>query len=444
MTSYAEALNDLPPFIRGDFFKKKPRYPKAFMAGIASSSPHIFRDMDSVAASETWEEIKDRFKVLHRYAQDFYGQDNGTVDIPSYVYEAFAILCHGGNNAAQITGLSEPARIIIEDVSRLRGDPYPRQNDHTSVDARFLFLLTTLINMPGYASFYAKTPAPERNKDPFYLEFLLAMRTLDGQESALEFNILRNIQRIEFMLDFEDHPYFSKHLNLLRTFAADSLAAEELLKKLDLPATDTMVKALALADLEFENSGLTGADKTLAIMLTPCAQTRMLMDFLPDVGNDFLVFSMLLPFMQSDHWEGYKNQWFGETAEQYDDWYNWIAHGEEPEKPLSQNTIGMLSNILAASDIVQIERISLLLKQDEKKYKPVMYEHSLIEAKVSLMRVRSTAQILSAADPELRKTLSAMMSSAFNDLHALSGKYPFLQHSIDLQSGVLIYDEPSL
>ncbi len=91
-----------------------------------------------------------------------------------------------------------------------------------------------------------------------------------------------------------------------------------------------------------------------------------------------------------------------------------------------------------------MERISLLFKQNEDLYKPVMYEQSLIHAKSALMHIREAAQSRPASDMGLRKLRGGLMFGTFADLHMISEYYPALQAPMNLEEGTPIYEEPSL
>jgi hypothetical protein len=441
--SFSDALKELPDFVRKDLFRTKIRYPGAFLSSVAKSAPHIFREVAPEEAEEIWDDIKDQFSTLARYAEDFFPKDSkNEIQVSDETYEVFGFLCNGHDQAERSAPLSKKGQEILEQINKLRWDPYPRQADYAGNEARFLFLLMNLINSFTYASFYAATPKPREDAALFYYGFQLPMRTLNPEASKLEHDILQNVKRIEFMLDFEDHPYFSHHLNILRQSKKSTLTAQELLEKLGLPVTDNMANTIILANYEFADFGMIDTDKTLAMMLSSYAHTKLLMEADPDRNPDILAFSMLLPSMNSPYWKQHKEEWFGEQrTESYEYWYNWIIVGNKPQKPFPKKIREALSNVRAAWDIVELERISLLFQQHGKDPTPISYEDSLIEAKASLMQIRETAQTIRAANIHLQKLRTSMMYSAFAEMHALSEYYPALQQMMNVAEGTPIYDD---
>lgn len=420
-------------------------YPAAFLSGVGKSAPLAFKGNNDDSIESTWDEMKDHFVSLRYYAQDFFPlNDKKKPEIPDVVYEVFGALCHDFGRTVLPENISDDARQILSEINFLRMDAYPRQTDYASQEARFIFLLISYIQSFSYANHYAESAAPRKYEALFQENFLNPMRTLDPEASRLENNIIRNIQRIEFMLAFENHPYYAEHLKFIRETAENSLNSHTMLRHLGLPPTDHMTKALIIGNTHLAEYNMIAADRTLALLLSPYAPTKLLRACIPDIEEEFLVFSMLMPFIKSGEWNHWKDEWFGDSALKFEAWHDWATSGIEPASPLPEDVSDKLAAINAASDIMDLERLSLLLLQDESPTKPILYEQSLIDAKVSLMNIRETALMRPTSYEDLARLRMDLLSSAFRSLHNLSERYPMLLKKIEIVDNRPSPQDPAL
>lgn len=430
-----DAFNSLPAPVRSDIFRTKAFYPAAFLSGINKTAELIFQGQTDEEIRETWDRAKSYLTELSQYASDFFpADDKNIIQVPDAVYEALGLICHNiGTTQPPPETASDGAKQILAQINFLRVDPYPRQTDYACEEARFLFLLISYIQSFSYASHYAEARAPRQHDALFQQNFLNPMRTLNPKDSRLENNIVRNIQRIEFMLDFEDHPYFAEHLNFIRSTQEGSISSHKLLFRLGLPPTELMTKTVIIGNSHLAEHGMVSADRTLALLLSPYAPTKLLRACLPDIEEDFLALSMLLPFINSPEWDYWREEWFGKKAPLFEAWNNWAADpGTSYSPDLPDDVQDKLAAIIAAHDIMDLERISLCLRQNERPIQPILYEETLIDSKVALLRIRKSALMKPTANEDLARLRTDLLSSAFTRLHTLSEIYPVLRKKIEI------------
>lgn len=441
--TYTDALLKLPEFIRADLFRMKALYPAHFLDSVAKVAPTVFEGLSPEDADKEWREMKSRFKILTEYAGDFFDQNaQGQVQIPDHVYELFGIICTTKDISGFKAELSNKASDAYDEIQKLKWDPYPRETPYAGADARFLHLVMAFIHSFIHGNYIASNAPPRELSREFLYSFLNPMRTLDPSASALEAAILSRVEAIEMMMDFEHHPYYAQHLNYLRSRARTTIKVGDLLKEYGFEATPENAAAVRLSMSHLLARGQIRAENTLVIAQSSFAQTRLLLDHEPGMKPEFITFSLVFPMIGVPLWEQEGKNLFGPSFDTFNTWCKWMMSGEEPEeKPLSTKTKARLSNIMAAFDIVELEEFSLIFRQNDRKIKPVSYEDTLRDAKAALLRIRSVAQNLPAANAELDEMRREMLAGAFEDLHTLSEFYPVLGQPEDAEP---TYDEPSI